>query len=85
MSEEYPSQLCLEVARIIYGMDQDSVETPFGNLTCGPLLNDLCDTADQILNVPRIAKALRLQGMLDDINNVGGQISVAFQTGGTPQ
>lgn len=45
------ASLRYQIAEIIYGMDQDSVETPFDNLTCGPALDDLLDTTDRIMEL----------------------------------
>lgn len=50
-------ELRTEIASLIWGMDQNSVERPFEKLP-GPVLDDLFDTADAILSLPAIAEAL---------------------------
>jgi hypothetical protein len=45
------SSLRYQIAEIIYGMDQNSVETPFDSLTHGPLVDDLLDTTDAIMEL----------------------------------
>ena len=47
-----------EIARIIWNMDQDSVERPFEKLS-GPVLDDLFDAADEILSIPSISELLK--------------------------
>lgn len=48
-----------DVMRVLWESYQDSVETPFHDLCCGPGLDNLADIADQILAIPAIAQALR--------------------------
>lgn len=53
-----------KIARIIWGMDQNSISTPFDNLMCGIELTDLLDTADLILELPEIVEALAIKAAI---------------------
>lgn len=50
-----------EIARVLWESGQDSVDLPFENLTCSPALDTLYDIADQILELPAIAEALKIK------------------------
>jgi len=55
------------VAELIWGMDPDSVETPFGRLS--PYARDnILDTAGLILALPPIAAALAQAKAADEFN-----------------